>query len=1132
MHYFLAKIFPEFSTQKLAGVSLIIALMYGFFLLLLTGFLFNSNGLQAVIALTFGILFLFKALVTRRVNTNIRDRLFLINVVLCNASIVLSVSSIEYCIPFFLANLLCISVFISSFSYIEKISWFVFGLAISIVGYSFKPAFLTELASETIQLNGHIQQSWAFLGYAMIIFVFLLYQKVFIGHKLAINHATALSDAIFNGIPQLILIVDGDNKITKFNNFYKQHVIYLFGRHFQKGDLLIDFLIDETYHHSVLKAVKLARGGQTISANATVKIGKIGTRIIELIYAPFNGSKTEEVIILLTDKTDQLQEQINLITLKQALDSFNAPFLVAKPDDSIVFANKSGNNLLLQYQGNCRKVPPTWAERLRLSNLEGKPFEIQVSGELLHLMGSAGEGYHILFGAPPPRPHASQIKQANLLDALPFDAMFLDLGGNIIWTNLFHGSEAHAGISLTAFAQHLGWETKVLAKRKAYYEQCLYSKQPISWVDTEPNSSQKAQVYHLFFPILTNRKLNFVAYFSFNFGNSIDFAGFSPFNNEFVRNVLDILPLSVFLVDCNGKYLFVNETAARMAGYTPYQMEGKSIEQLFQPNLVAHFKEADALIWRDSMPVFYEDRIPFLNNERHVIAGKKLVELDGSQYLLGFNLDITQNKNIEKALMASKSLVEQIIEVSPSLIYIKDENGVFLHVNQAVANLFNLSQEDILGKTVFDLHGSPADNDSYQMHDKLVFDKGEAITFEEYFNAPNGNIRTFQTVKMPIMDGSGKRRLLGMSTEITTQKEHQTELNKLIAEKDDLNSKYFDTTRNLIHDLNGPIAVLEKIITKHLLLGKQTDDTLNALLQLNIAQNRVCISQYQNAIWQKQFGFKSVGFQFPKAMLLAAEPLLPLLKIADLQWVFPNDSNDDWVFGDEFLTSFLAKSVWICIATSCNTLALMRCKASTRTSDIDCTAFEWQFETNYEVNFCINTELQSLLASLNIPMVCNSNGFKHHVEICFPLKPISNPFQKVAQSAFNLKTLKILVAEDSKINQLLIRKLFQSLEIAFEMAEHGNEVLTLLKHAKFDLILMDLQMPILDGYETTMAIRNGAVGERLKSIPIIALTSETVVEAEVSFLKKGFNGFIEKPLSYSHFEYIIPQVLLNSQSAQ
>jgi len=118
-------------------------------------------------------------------------------------------------------------------------------------------------------------------------------------------------------------------------------------------------------------------------------------------------------------------------------------------------------------------------------------------------------------------------------------------------------------------------------------------------------------------------------------------------------------------------------------------------------------------------------------------------------------------------------------------------------------------------------------------------------------------------------------------------------------------------------------------------------------------------------------------------------------------------------------------------------------------------------------------------------------------------------------TAKSLAGLKVLLAEDNKVNQVVATKMLSNWQIEFEIANSGQEALTILENAdndSFDLILMDCQMPILDGYQATKEIRENPKYNQFKSIPIIALTANAMNGDKEKCLQAGMNGYVSKPI--------------------
>jgi len=108
--------------------------------------------------------------------------------------------------------------------------------------------------------------------------------------------------------------------------------------------------------------------------------------------------------------------------------------------------------------------------------------------------------------------------------------------------------------------------------------------------------------------------------------------------------------------------------------------------------------------------------------------------------------------------------------------------------------------------------------------------------------------------------------------------------------------------------------------------------------------------------------------------------------------------------------------------------------------------------------------------------------------------------------------LRILVAEDNRVNQILIRKLLDKLGYDCEVAENGQEVLDGLGRTSYDLVLMDCQMPVLDGLEATRRIRAGEAGARNATLPVVALTAHALAADRAHCLAAGMDEYLSKPV--------------------
>lgn len=123
-----------------------------------------------------------------------------------------------------------------------------------------------------------------------------------------------------------------------------------------------------------------------------------------------------------------------------------------------------------------------------------------------------------------------------------------------------------------------------------------------------------------------------------------------------------------------------------------------------------------------------------------------------------------------------------------------------------------------------------------------------------------------------------------------------------------------------------------------------------------------------------------------------------------------------------------------------------------------------------------------------------------------------------------LGNLKVLLAEDNEINQLLARSVLQYLGFESKTAGNGQEAIDLLLQEDFDVVLMDIQMPVKGGIEAAREIRN-MTDPKKKNIPIIALTASTLKGEEDQYLAAGMNAYIPKPFKEMELYDIIGKVL-------
>jgi len=171
-----------------------------------------------------------------------------------------------------------------------------------------------------------------------------------------------------------------------------------------------------------------------------------------------------------------------------------------------------------------------------------------------------------------------------------------------------------------------------------------------------------------------------------------------------------------------------------------------------------------------------------------------------------------------------------------------------------------------------------------------------------------------------------------------------------------------------------------------------------------------------------------------------------------------------------------------------------------------------------------------LLSILGGTIRCASEeGIGSTFSITIPLKfsryEQQTPSAAVMGNELPLKGSKVLVAEDDLVNQRYIVRLLEKMGCEVVLAEDGKETLDALKSEQFDIVLMDVEMPVMNGLETTRAIREPGTGCLNPDVPIIALTAHAMWGDEQRCIHSGMDDYVAKPVDIDTVAAIIQSTL-------
>lgn len=275
-------------------------------------------------------------------------------------------------------------------------------------------------------------------------------------------------------------------------------------------------------------------------------------------------------------------------------------------------------------------------------------------------------------------------------------------------------------------------------------------------------------------------------------------------SEEKFRLLLDAAPVATIISDQRGRITLVNIQAETLFGFTRAELVGQGVEILVP-------EYAHDLHVYNRTTYMAAPRVRQVGIGLEVFARRKddsafPVEIELSYIqtkdgilVMSFVLDITERRRIAAELESQRSFLRSVIDVSPSMIFVKDYNARFVLVNPMTAKLYNTTVEALIGKTDADFNPSLEEVDHYLAADRRVIDTGELLFVEEPITNFAGETHWLQTTKLPIIGADGKSTyVLGVATDITERRRADAALQAS-------EEKY----RRLVETMQGGLAIFD-----------------------------------------------------------------------------------------------------------------------------------------------------------------------------------------------------------------------------------------------------------------------------------------------------------------------------------
>ena len=602
-----------------------------------------------------------------------------------------------------------------------------------------------------------------------------------------------------------------------------------------------------------------------------------------------------------------------------------------------------------------------------------------------------------------------------------------------------------------------------------------------------------------------------------------------PFYGERRRQLLDLL-------DKDDKEIASNYQYVQRKGNTLYA-------EIFTPAL---FGGRGAHVWATGAPIFDA-------------KGKRLGAIESIR-------DITESKRAKEELQESKDYLEKIINSIGDPIFVKNRQHQFVLVNDAFCALSGRSCDDLLGKMDYDFF--PSEQVAVFLEkDERVFETGKENVNEEIITDSQGIDRTIITKKTLYTDNSASKFIVGIIRDITERKWAEEELQKTnqqlktaIAKANELttlarkaNAAKSEFLANMSHEirtpLNGVIGMTELLLDTDL-NGEQQEyaQTINssgeALLALiNDILDFSKIEARKLVMEMQDFDLAGVLKYTTDLLTRSAqekglqvtclvEPDVPMLLRGDagrLRQILANLGGNAVKF-----TNRGKVQIKVNVEKEEETNITLRFSVSDTGIGVPADRLAALFTPFTQADGSTTRKYGGtglgLAISKQLAQMMNGKIGAESTEGVGSTFWFTARFEKTAQRAQSLASLgqaaptvagpalalpgkvRILLAEDNPVNQRVALAMLKRLGCRTDVVANGREAVQALQNASYDLVLMDCQMPEMDGFEATRAVRLKEAAASRPSIPIIAMTASAMQADRERCLQAGMSDFIAKPV--------------------
>jgi len=616
--------------------------------------------------------------------------------------------------------------------------------------------------------------------------------------------------------------------------------------------------------------------------------------------------------------------------------------------------------------------------------------------------------------------------------------------------------------------------------------------------------------------------------------------------NENYRALIHNIPDVIWMLNSNDEVKFLSPTAERIFGYSVAECYARGISILFNsihPDEAQQVRRMFQLFFEEGTPFDMEFRIRRKDGEWRWVHNRAIqtFEKDGLLYASGLVTDITQRKAAEQSLRESEQRYRLLFERNLAGVFRCTQVGSFLDCNDAGAKILGYdSREDLIGRPAMDVFFDPADKTAA---DQRMAQYGTASNQELCMRRKDGS-SVWIMANTTMVNGATGTEIEGTFLDITLlkQAEEQMRLAKEAAESSHRAKSEF--LANMSHEIrtpmNGVIGMIDLALNTDL-TPEQRDylttikSSAGSLLEIiNDILDFSKIEARKLELERVPFSVKEIVKTTVKEFSVQARN-----KQLSLQCEFSADLPDTAIGDPGRLRQILMNLVGNALKFTTQGEIMVRVQRlqdnalqfSVSDTGIGISAEKQKmiFEAFVQADtsstrqyggtglgLAIVSQLVALMQGRIWLESKTGSGSTFYFTARFGLAtaiPASDEIQPCEEHTTQTATRKlhILIADDNLVNLRLARSLLAKQGHSTVTVGSGREALAALKQQNFDVVLMDVQMPDMDGFETTKAIRGQ---ERIsqKHLPIVAMTAHAMIGDRERCLAAGMDSYVTKPV--------------------